>query len=90
MNDDTYNGWANWATWNTNLWLTNDEGLLVGAQEIVRRHVGVAANEDGTPFSADIFVAGEALREWWDELFAPEDPGPLGDAWNAHVGEVNW
>lgn len=23
----TYNGWANWETWNTALWLTNEEGV---------------------------------------------------------------
>ena len=24
MNDDDYNGWANRATWNVNIWLAND------------------------------------------------------------------
>ena len=23
--NDTYNGWSNWATWNVNLWLGNSE-----------------------------------------------------------------
>jgi len=27
MTNQTYNGWTNWATWNTALWMDNDEGL---------------------------------------------------------------
>jgi len=26
-NDETYQGYANWATWNLTLWFDNDEGL---------------------------------------------------------------
>jgi len=34
MPDESYNGWENWDTWNTNLWLNNDEGTYKEARRI--------------------------------------------------------
>ena len=35
--ETTFNGWANWATWNVALWIGNDESLYDQARSIARR-----------------------------------------------------
>jgi len=38
---ETYNGWANWATWNVALWIQNDEFLYNTAKACVTYREGL-------------------------------------------------
>ena len=59
--DQTYNGWANYETWNVALWIQNDEGLynlaltLSDYQELVDvlyNEYGVTETKDGVKFNS--------------------------------------
>ncbi len=55
LTDTTYNGWANYETWNVALWIGNDEGLyqLAGAagsyEDFVDALEGCDLNDLSTP-----------------------------------------
>lgn len=36
MTDNTYNGWANYETWNVSLWLNNSEELYFAMLDAIR------------------------------------------------------
>lgn len=88
---DMYNGWTNWETWNTNLWMTNDEDLYHVARRIVAQYIKGA---DEVLRDMDTYRAGQALAEWWDEACGPDAQlyigTPLMDVWNEAQNQVNW
>jgi hypothetical protein len=74
----SYNGWANWATWNVELWIDNDEGMYRAKQEFIRNtekeDIHKANVEDfvkelmpeGTPDMKQDFYADHSVN--WQEL----------------------
>ena len=75
MTDTTFNGWANWETWNASLWLQNDEFLYSIARrayswqnciDLLMLH-GITETGDGLAYnSADIDT--EEMEEFLEEL----------------------
>jgi len=65
-----YNGWKNYETWATALWLDNEEGSYTEARSIVAE----ARDGSDTPDSD----AADALKEWAEELWL--DPITEGNA----------
>jgi Txe/YoeB family toxin of Txe-Axe toxin-antitoxin module len=47
--DNTYNGWANYETWNFKLWLDNDEASYKRIQELVK-----ACNKDASTLASKL------------------------------------
>jgi len=75
MSTATYNGWANWETWNVALWIGNDEGLYDAAktcrnyQELVQllRDCGSKQTPDGCRWD-DPKIDGIEINEMLDDL----------------------
>lgn len=69
----SYNGWANWQTWNVNLWLANEEPLYRAVVSQVRRSADPVEFEEfvrdllphGTP---DMDGESEYAGVDWDEI----------------------
>ena len=76
MQNTSYNGWKNWATWNVALWLGNDESLykiarrFVNYKDIAQELVdcGIAATPDGASYT-DPDLDTYALDEWLMDEF---------------------
>ena len=76
MENTTYNGWKNWATWNVALWLGNDEGLYKIARRCVRyadladrlEEMGTFRTPDGASYN-DPDLDTYALDEWLMDEF---------------------
>lgn len=80
-----YNGWKNYETWVTALWIDNDQDSYGFAREIVAEVFG----------SADIeyprVEAADALKSWVDGAFVPDLAGSLAADLLGHAFQsVDW
>ena len=72
---DTYNGWANYETWNASLWLGNDEMLYSIARrayswrnciDLLMLH-GITETGDGVRYD-DVNIDAAEMEEFLEEL----------------------
>ena len=72
----SYNGWTNYETWVTNLWMDASQG----SQEFWR---------DTARECESAYDLGQAIKAYHDE-FAPETTGVFADLLGAALHSVNW
>ena len=92
--DKKYNGWTNYETWVTKLWMDNDQG----SQEYWQEQAREAMNHpvDNRYMSRDrqqVCTLAEALKAYHDEQaeqFIANQSSVFIDLLNAGLGQVNW
>jgi hypothetical protein len=92
LTDKTYNGWSNYETWLTNLWLTNDESTQAHCRAAAEAAFA-AARSCSTFTRIDRYHLdfAEALKEFVTEGHPLQDsPGLYSDLLTGAIGEVDW
>lgn len=100
MNDNRYNGWTNFETWNVSLWMDNEQGIhdywLEVASEIYTNEaehptlVGFTKKDDA------IYILADRLKEYHEEQMYSmlEKVGLTSSVWADLLGsalhEVKW
>ena len=87
----TYNGWKNYETWVTKLWMDNDEA----GQNLQREWVGTAKNtpknEVWTREETTRFTLADLMKEYVEDNSPLEgDASMYTDLLKAAMSEVNW
>lgn len=85
MSDTTYNGWRNYPTWVTKLWMDNDQGSSEYWNDIAKQ-----ALEDADCDKDDAAnTLAQMLEDSHDETM-PELDGVYADLMNHALGQVDW
>lgn len=67
MENQKYNGWANYPTWAVNLWIENDEGLY----SYFRDKISEIKEDNADDPDAQLSELGQAIKDFIEEN-APE------------------
>jgi hypothetical protein len=88
MSTETYNGWANYPTWNVALWMDNEEGSYLHARELGREAIEANTNESLDRDGA-VYDLATTLQEWHEES-VPELGGFAADLHGWAMRHVDW
>ena len=85
----SYQGWANHATWVVHLHLANDEGLYLGAKEVIYR-TPKHATETLRDFVTDLFESLDIAEEPYRYKDQDSQAGMRTDLIRIALNEVDW
>lgn len=89
--ESTYNGWRNYETWLTNLWLSNDQGTYEYWRDKAR-DAWQEAETTGTGSRAEEArcILAQWLKDETDDHNPCSQASLYTDLLNAALSEVNW
>ena len=100
MNDNSYNGWTNYETWNWKLWMDNDQGQYEYWANRVQELNAIQLIHQTGPYYGWQTESDVRLQELADELkqdcesqlemFDFPTAGPFTDILNAGLQSINW
>ena len=85
MNDNTYNGWKNYTTWVTALWIDNDYESYQHRCELAEQ---VKANHED--LDERIYCLAANIKDWIEELNPYQEADLFADLLNSALSEVDW
>ncbi len=98
VNEQKYNGWTNYETWNVALWIDNDQGTQEMWAERAEECWHNAGQNVGGTFTRDeqatldlaSMLENELDTDMHETMGVPELTGFYADLLNAALSEVNW
>lgn len=80
MIKDKYQGWTNYETWVTKLWIDNDQNNLIEIEEIIKVNKGM-----------ELWRVASTVEDYVRSYMIPDLPASLAtDLLNASMCEVDW